>query len=219
MLSVGHQFLQTCFYHFCCCIDKKTFDSKLSLSAQEGGPYHSLLQDVLGAYVCYRPDIGYVQGMSFIAAILVLVMPDPADAFILLANLLNWPSLAAFYSVQQEQMEHIYLSFSSLLAEQLPSLSDHFTLLGLRPDLYLLDWIMTLYSKCFPLDTACRLVDLLLRDGEQFLLRPGLAILALYEPQLRAESDFVLLAQFLARLPDTLDNEALFNKISEISTC
>ena len=157
--------------------------------------------------------------MSFIAAILVLVMPDPADAFILLANLLNWPSLAAFYSVQQEQMEHIYVTFSLLLAEQLPSLSDHFTLLGLRPDLYLLDWIMTLYSKCCPLDTACRLVDLLLRDGEQFLLRPGLAILALYERQLLAESDFVLLAQFLARLPDTLDNEALFNKISEISTC
>ena len=28
---------------------------------QEGGPYFQLLHNVLGAYVCYRPDIGYVQ--------------------------------------------------------------------------------------------------------------------------------------------------------------
>ena len=28
---------------------------------QNGGPYYQLLHNVLGAYVCYRPDIGYVQ--------------------------------------------------------------------------------------------------------------------------------------------------------------
>ena len=28
---------------------------------QSGGPYYELLHNVLGAYVCYRPDIGYVQ--------------------------------------------------------------------------------------------------------------------------------------------------------------
>ncbi|KAG7500732.1 hypothetical protein JOB18_027813 [Solea senegalensis] len=27
---------------------------------QKGGPYHDLLHSVLGAYTCYRPDIGYV---------------------------------------------------------------------------------------------------------------------------------------------------------------
>ena len=28
---------------------------------QKGGPYFDLLHNILGAYVCYRPDIGYVQ--------------------------------------------------------------------------------------------------------------------------------------------------------------
>ena len=31
---------------------------------QHGGPYYQLLHNVLGAYVCYRPDIGYVQVYS-----------------------------------------------------------------------------------------------------------------------------------------------------------
>ena len=41
--------------------------------------------------------------MSFIAAILILNL-DEADAFIMLANILNWPLLAAFFSVDQEQV-------------------------------------------------------------------------------------------------------------------
>ena len=28
---------------------------------QQGGPYHHVLGDLLSAYVCFRPDIGYVQ--------------------------------------------------------------------------------------------------------------------------------------------------------------
>ena len=41
--------------------------------------------------------------MSFIAAILILNL-DEADAFIMFANLLNWPLLAAFYTVDQVQV-------------------------------------------------------------------------------------------------------------------
>jgi len=26
----------------------------------QGGPLYKVLHDVLGAYVCYRPDVGYV---------------------------------------------------------------------------------------------------------------------------------------------------------------
>ena len=43
-------------------------------------------------------NIDCVQGMSFIAAILLLNL-DEADAFIVFANLVNRPLLAAFYRV------------------------------------------------------------------------------------------------------------------------
>jgi len=183
---------------------------------QAGGPYYQLLHNVLGAYVCYRPDIGYVQGMSFIAAILILNL-DEAEAFIVFANLVNWPCLAAFYSVEQPAMERYYTTFSSHLSSNLPSVASHFSRLGLRPDLYILDWWMTLFSKCAPLDITCRIWDLLIRDGEEFLFKAALGILSLYEDRLLAESDFILLAQFLSKLPDNLDGDKLFDKIEEIS--
>lgn len=32
----------------------------------QGGPYHNTLEGVLGAYVIYRPDIGYVSINSWL---------------------------------------------------------------------------------------------------------------------------------------------------------
>jgi hypothetical protein len=66
----------------------------------QGGPYYDMLHCLLGAYVCYRPDVGYVQGMSFIAAVLILNL-EAADAFICFANLLNRPCHMAFFSLNQ----------------------------------------------------------------------------------------------------------------------
>ena len=42
--------------------------------------------------------------MSFIAAILILNL-DEADAFIMFANILNWPLLAAFFTVDQSEVK------------------------------------------------------------------------------------------------------------------
>lgn len=32
----------------------------------QGGPYHDLLHSLLGAYACYRPDVGYVSINAFL---------------------------------------------------------------------------------------------------------------------------------------------------------
>lgn len=65
-----------------------------------------MLHSLLAAYVCYRPDVGYVQGMSFIAAVLILNMDAP-DAFVCFANLLNRPCHRAFYSLDQPLVSKI----------------------------------------------------------------------------------------------------------------
>ena len=74
----------------------------------QGGPYYDVLHCLLGAYVCYQPDIGYVQGMSFIAAVLLLNMEE-LDAFICFANMLDMPCHKAFYSLDvQKVIVNIY---------------------------------------------------------------------------------------------------------------
>uniref|UniRef100_A0A672PUF3 Rab-GAP TBC domain-containing protein n=1 Tax=Sinocyclocheilus grahami TaxID=75366 RepID=A0A672PUF3_SINGR len=179
---------------------------------QKGGPYHDLLHSLLGAYTCYRPDVGYVQGMSFIAAVLILNLEE-ADAFIAFANLLNKPCQMVFFRVDHELMLKYFAAFEVFFEENLPRLFNHFKSSNLTPDLYLIDWIFTLYTKSLPLDVACRVWDVFCRDGEEFLFRTGLGILRLYEEVL-LQMDFIHIAQFLTRLPEDMLSERLFSCIA-----
>ncbi|XP_070608464.1 TBC1 domain family member 12 isoform X2 [Erythrolamprus reginae] len=181
---------------------------------QKGGPYHDLLHSVLGAYTCYRPDVGYVQGMSFIAAVLILNLEE-ADAFIAFANLLNKPCQLAFFRVDHSMMLKYFAAFEVFFEENLPKLFHHFKSYNLTPDIYLIDWIFTLYSKSLPLDLACRVWDVFCRDGEEFLFRTGLGILRLYEDIL-LQMDFIHIAQFLTKLPEDITSEKLFSCITSI---
>ncbi|XP_053365913.1 uncharacterized protein tbc1d12a [Clarias gariepinus] len=179
---------------------------------QKGGPYHDVLHNVLGAYTCYRPDVGYVQGMSFIAAVLILNLEE-ADAFIAFANLLNKPCQMAFFRVDHDLMLKYFAVFEVFFEENLPKLFQHFHSNSLTPDFYLIDWIFTLYSKPLPLDVACRVWDLFCRDGEEALFRTALGILRLYQDVL-LQMDFIHSAQFLSRLPQNTPAHTLFTCIS-----
>uniref|UniRef100_A0A674B7N3 TBC1 domain family member 14 n=1 Tax=Salmo trutta TaxID=8032 RepID=A0A674B7N3_SALTR len=181
---------------------------------QQGGPYYDMLHSILGAYTCYRPDVGYVQGMSFIAAVLILNLDTP-DAFIAFANLLNKPCQMAFFRVDHSLMLKYFAAFEVFFEENLPKLFAHFKENNLTPDIYLIDWIFTLYSKSLPLDLACRVWDVFCRDGDEFLFRVALGILRLYEDVL-TRMDFIHNAQFLTRLPDHISPDQLFSHIHAI---
>uniref|UniRef100_A0A8C0W3B3 Rab-GAP TBC domain-containing protein n=1 Tax=Castor canadensis TaxID=51338 RepID=A0A8C0W3B3_CASCN len=161
---------------------------------QKGGPYHDLLHSILGAYTCYRPDVGYVQGMSFIAAVLILNLEE-ADAFIAFANLLNKPCQLAFFRVDHSMMLKYFATFEVFFEENLSKLFLHFKSYSLTPDIYLIDWIFTLYSKSLPLDLACRVWDVF------YIL---------------LQMDFIHIAQFLTKLPEDITSEKLFSCIAAI---
>ncbi|XP_061664562.1 TBC1 domain family member 14 isoform X2 [Syngnathoides biaculeatus] len=175
---------------------------------QEGGPYHDVLHSILGAYTCYRPDVGYVQGMSFIAAVLILNL-DTADAFIAFANLLNKPCQMAFFRVDHSLMLTYFAAFEVFFEENLPKLFAHFKKNNLTPDIYLID------CKSLPLDLASRVWDVFCRDGDEFLFRTALGLLRLFQDVL-TRMDFIHMAQFLTRLPDLIPAEQLFQHIGAV---
>lgn len=120
---------------------------------------------MLQAYVCYRPDIGYVQGMSFIAAMLLL-NSDAYEAFQVLTNMLNRGCHMAFYTMDLPRIEGYKAVFGDLFTETLPELAAHFAEFSVPSDMFLLDWLMTVFSKSLPLELACRIWDRYFMDGE-----------------------------------------------------
>jgi len=180
----------------------------------DGGSIQADLERILCAYTLYRPDIGYVQGMSFVAAMLLLYMDD-AGAFQCLANLLSRKGTRDFFSLKQRKVAQYVHCFDHFFEQSLPLLFTHMRQQGLTSEMFLLDWHLTLFAKALPLDVAARVWDCYLAGGELFSLRCALGILRLYAPQL-CQINMEELMAFLTHLPHDLKAEQLLDSIAQI---
>ncbi|CAK7269026.1 hypothetical protein SEPCBS57363_003395 [Sporothrix epigloea] len=145
---------------------------------QAGAPLHKGLVDVLMAYTMYRSDIGYVTGCNTIAALLLLNLPDPASAFVALANLLNRPLPLSFYAADPGAKASAYNLVLQLLSSKSVVLADHlFHLDDHDPDIYLNSVITSLFTNHLALDQAARLLDVYVFEGDAVLIRAGVALL------------------------------------------
>jgi len=173
-----------------------------------GAPLHNSLKNILEAYVSFCPDVGYVQGMSYIVAMLLLNM-DEYRAFISACHILNCPLLKSFYKVDLEKMEAFFSLIDKAIAEYLPNLHSHLKKLQIPPNLYCLDWILTLYSKSLPINIATRIWDIYLFEGEYSLIHIALGILSLLEKKL-LRGDFEVCLQTLQHISDEEFDEVKF---------
>ena len=76
---------------------------ELSFFHGDSFPEAEALRIVLETYVCYRPDVGYVQGMSYLSAMLLLYM-DTYSAFQCLVNLLASHLYFDFYRLDMNKI-------------------------------------------------------------------------------------------------------------------
>uniref|UniRef100_M4C3K0 Rab-GAP TBC domain-containing protein n=1 Tax=Hyaloperonospora arabidopsidis (strain Emoy2) TaxID=559515 RepID=M4C3K0_HYAAE len=156
----------------------KLFDSS--------GPYYAFLLEVLETYACYRPDLGYIQGMSYLAAMLCLHMPqDRYLAFQCLANLMVNEHLFTFYLLDADLANVYYTLFDAFLNSRHPHLHAHLREIGIMScSMYLMNWLQTLFLQVLPLESATRVFDNFLLDGTVFLFRTAMAIHELLGPRL-----------------------------------
>ncbi|CAK7272872.1 hypothetical protein SEPCBS119000_005350 [Sporothrix epigloea] len=166
----------TCFEAIHCDVQENTWrDLKIF---QAGAPLHQGLVDILMAYTMYRSDIGYITGCNTIAAILLLNLPDPASAFVALANMLNRPLPLSFHAADPGAKASAYNLVLQMLSPKSAILADH--LLGMDghdPDVYLNSVFTSLFTDRLALDQAARLLDVYVFEGDAVLIRAGVALL------------------------------------------
>jgi hypothetical protein len=182
---------------------------------QVGGPLYQPMKQVLECYVKYRPDVGYVQGMSYLVAMLLLYM-DTYSAFVALANMINANHFYSFFRMNTHQIfTHVEI-IKLLLKEFIPDLHANFERQGVKHQIFVLDWFITLFAKSFSVDIAARLWDRYFLEGEIFLYQGTLGALQYFSPKLRT-APFEDCMQFLSHIPRDLDEDNLFYCIDEIN--
>jgi hypothetical protein len=175
---------------------------------REDQPIGRDLRKLLETYAFYRPDVGYIQGMSYIAGVLLLNCDLPT-AFQCFANLLSTHFYFDFFRLEKSKIDIHLRVYESLLKERLPRLARHFKAEDVQPDMYMIDWLMTLYSRSMPMNVAARVWDLYLCEGELSLFRVAIGLLKMHESALLC-MEFGDMMKFLHNIPPDLDEDELF---------
>ena len=156
-------------------------------------PLHKNLSNVLKAYTFYRSDVGYVYGTHLIAGNICLTLPA-AEAFVLLANMLNRPLPLAFLVHDEAAMQQTYEITLQTLKYKCSRLHDHLTsaALDLKPEEYLDPIYRCLFAYNLPHEYVARIWDIFVFEGDKALIRAAVAILSHLESKLYGSREEVL---------------------------
>ena len=147
---------------------------------EKNGEGQMKLFRVLKAYSYYNPAVGYCQGMSYLAAILLTVVPEE-DAFYGLCHVINGME-GYFVPTMWELLEDGKI-FKYILAERLPEVHAHLQNNGILPLMFICKWFMTMFSQ-LPWNTVLRIFDMYLVEGKTTLFRFGYSILSLHREEI-----------------------------------
>ncbi|KAH7688750.1 Rab6 GTPase activator GAPCenA and related TBC domain proteins protein [Dioscorea alata] len=156
----------------------RTFPSHVFFQ-QRHGPGQRSLYNVLKAYSVYDRDVGYVQGMGFIAGLLLLYMSEE-DAFWLLVALLKGAvhaPMEGLYQAGLPLVQQYLFQFEQLVKEYMPKLGEHFSQEMINPSMYASQWFITVFSYSFPFPLALRIWDVFLYEGVKIVFQIGLALI------------------------------------------
>ncbi|KAL0209339.1 hypothetical protein RCL1_007279 [Eukaryota sp. TZLM3-RCL] len=153
------------------------------LSFFSSGPWRISLFNVLTSFVEYRCDVGYVQGMSFIAAFLLLFL-EPGPTFICFSNLIiNNPLLNSFFTFSHDKIDIYYKVFDHFLAKFFPQIFAHFQAVSFSCSMFLHEWFNTVFTKTLSLDCVSRVFDLWFLEGDVVIYRTALGIISLLQSE------------------------------------
>ncbi|VDL19057.1 unnamed protein product, partial [Hymenolepis diminuta] len=144
------------------------FDADIQRDLPRTLPAHNFFQDKSGqevlfqltrAYALYDEPVGYCQGISFIAAVLLLHLPEE-QAFCLLVKIMSNYGIRTIFLNNCEGLFRCLYQFERLLEDQLPDVSRVFSDLGIKPHMYASQWFLTLFTAKFPLNFVFRIFDI-----------------------------------------------------------
>ncbi|XP_024389545.1 uncharacterized protein [Physcomitrium patens] len=146
------------------------------------------LRRMLTAYARHNPSVGYCQAMNFVAALLLLLMPEE-NAFWTLTAIID-DYFEGYYSERMVEAQVDLLVFEQLVRERFPRLATHLESLGVQVAWVSGPWFLSIFVNVVPWETVLRVWDVLLYEGNRSMLfRTGLALIEIHAGALLQQRD------------------------------
>ncbi|XP_054442409.1 TBC1 domain family member 4 isoform X2 [Pteronotus mesoamericanus] len=195
----------------------RTFPTHPYFSAQLGAGQLSLF-NLLKAYSLLDKEVGYCQGISFVAGVLLLHMSEE-QAFEMLKFLMYDLGFRKQYRPDMMSLQIQMYQLSRLLHDYHRDLYNHLEENEISPSLYAAPWFLTLFASQFPLGFVARVFDIIFLQGTEVIFKVALSLLSSQETLIMECENFENIVEFLKNtLPDmnTSEMEKIITQVFEM---
>jgi len=169
------------------------------------GHGHAVLRRVLSAYAMYDTEVGYCQGMNFIAAMFLTFLSEEESFWLLIVVMNEEPyKLRELFGEDMAGTHEVLYIAEKLIAQFLPKLSRHLEGEGIHVSMFVTQWLLTGYTSTFPFELVKRVWDSFLVEGWKVVYRVMLALLEAAQADV-LERGFEGILCFLREYPSTVD--------------
>ncbi|XP_041806100.1 TBC1 domain family member 4 isoform X3 [Chelmon rostratus] len=173
----------------------RTFPTHQYFSAQLGAGQLSLY-NLLKAYSLLDTEVGYCQGISFVAGVLLLHMSEE-QAFDMLKFLMYDLGIRQQYRPDMVSLQIQMYQLSRLLHDYHRELYNHFEEHEICPSLYAAPWFLTLFASQFPLSFVSRIFDFVFVQGTGVIFKVALCLLSSHEGEIVECDSFESIVDYL----------------------
>ncbi|KAI1887650.1 hypothetical protein AGOR_G00192500 [Albula goreensis] len=195
----------------------RTFPTHPYFSAQLGAGQLSLY-NLLKAYSLLDPEVGYCQGLSFVAGVLLLHMGEE-EAFHMLKFLMYDMGLRKQYRPDMIILQIQMYQLSRLLHDYHRELYCHLEQYEIGPSLYAAPWFLTAFASHFPLGFVARVFDMLFLQGSEVIFKVALSLLGSHKPLILQHDNLEAIVDFIkTTLPNLglVQMEKTINQVFEM---
>uniref|UniRef100_A0A1Q3EZ55 Putative ypt/rab gtpase activating protein n=1 Tax=Culex tarsalis TaxID=7177 RepID=A0A1Q3EZ55_CULTA len=179
---------------------------------EKDGLGQEALFNVMKAYSLHDREVGYCQGSGFIVGLLLMQMPEE-DAFSVLVQIMQQYRMRDMFKPSMAELGLCMYQLESIVQEQIPELHLHFQSQSFQTSMYASSWFLTLYTTALNLTLSCRIMDVFLSEGMEFIFKVAIALLLIGKDTLLSLDMEAMLKYFQKELPQKVENDSdgLFN--------
>ena len=157
----------------------RTFPGHIHYCQRHGLGQRQLFR-VLKAYSVYDTAVGYVQGMAYIAAIMLLYATEE-EAFWLLVAIMKGAGgaepLEGLFANGLPLVQQCLFQLEGMIGHVSPKLSAHLKAENADATMYATQWFITLFSYSLPFDVVLRIWDVFMLEGLKIVFRVAMTLL------------------------------------------
>ncbi|KAL1497664.1 hypothetical protein ABEB36_008587 [Hypothenemus hampei] len=195
----------------------RTFPDNIFFSGRE--PLPNMLYNVLATFAHQNSEVGYCQGLSYVAGLILLVTKDEAASFWLLKTLIE-QLLPKYYVRTMSGLITDLDVLNELVRKYEPLVQRHIQNIGMPWAMGTTKWFICLYADVLPTETVLRIWDSLFFEGSKILFRVALTLIRLHKAAILQTSDLSELTGVFRNMknhPRVIDCHSFMKDVFELS--